>query len=235
MDSLAFVNKILTHEECITHKIYDAWGREPTTSQLHVEPVAIMTAFMEANPSLCIHATYGSQIIGYSYANILREYLEEAVARYTKTSQLDGNGNQKWGRKWIQIGSLEEEIYGRLFKFAGINLMEVAHRCGLVIVDDFSFNSRPDLKTSSRMIQESDLLIGNSGFKAIVVTPSHEASRKVFQREGYYEVIGLRVSWSDLGIVEANGAEATVQAMIKIFDDDVKERLVDAGLIRRSI
>lgn len=169
----------------------DGWDKEPITSALGVDGQTIGQIFPHAKEDLCITGHIAGKPVGHCNANEWSDFLDQLPRNLHVLKDVAHDGSQKF-IKLLRAVCAEEFVGLRPHLLAlGLTMNVIAHRCGLM-----TMLSGQGIAT--KLVVESDILLKEKGFKAVVVKTTFIGSRRVFEKNGYivYKAFDLK----DFGI-----------------------------------
>lgn len=95
-------------------------------------------AFPDPDPSICVSAKDHDKIVGHSNAN----YRTETPGKFIELATHNHIENKRWAQMWFEVDKMEQDIAIPFFeKEKKIELSKIAHRCGLAVMPDYTFNN----------------------------------------------------------------------------------------------
>lgn len=178
--ALSITRKGLSFDEQFAAGFYgpDGWEKEPITSTLGVDGQTIGQIFPHADEGLCVTGHVDDKPVGHCNANEWSHFLDQLPINLYKLKNLEQEGPQKFF-KLLSTVCAEEWVGLRPHLLAlGLSMKDIAHRCGLMTI-------LPGQGIATKLVIESDILLKEKGFKAVVVKTTHAGSRRVFEKNGY--------------------------------------------------
>lgn len=181
---LSYTNQNLPFEEQSAAGFYgeNGWEREPITNNLGVTGEQIGAIFPPVNDSLCMTVRDGQTPIGHCNVNSWRKYLSGITETLKKIENDPHAGLQTFRSLLLAVTEREFELKKYLVDVKGIDFSKIAHRCGLMILSDYSGRS-----IGTEIAARSDRLLCQKGYKVVVVKTTNVGSRRVYEKLGYTE------------------------------------------------
>ena len=158
----------------------DGWGREPLTAHLEIPGEIIGEVFPHPEAELSLTAKIEGVAIAQRNCNRWDGFLVKFEENLKKLKASDVPENIS-----LFIGVLEKALSAELslkalFKSKSIELNEIAHNAGLVVLAQYQ-----SLGIANKLQELSIKMLKNKGFKAIVCETTNKRSARVMNKQGF--------------------------------------------------
>jgi hypothetical protein len=181
---LTFSRENLSFEEQNAAGFYgpNGWGEEPITKKLGVPGELVGQIFPHSVDSMCLTAYQQGTPIGHCNANHWAEFLPQITVNLSKIAHEPRQGCQTFCKLLLTVVGGEQELKSLLCNEREIPIESIAHRSGLMVMSNHGGKG-----VGTQLVVESDKLLVEQGFRAVVVKTTQVGSRKIYTKNGYLE------------------------------------------------